>query len=122
MDTTTSSIEPKPLPKAKKRDLLSNYYKQAPQPVQSEVSTSSEPLNSPLFNTQQDIILNNEMTLIELITKENKLIHEIKESDIEMKQLIYQNYSKFVFASQTLSSIHESCDVMISNLNKLDAK
>lgn len=39
-----------------------------------------------------------------------------------MKQLVYENYSKFVFASKTLQNINSSCDVMIASLEDLEKR
>jgi hypothetical protein len=79
---------------------------------------------------ERDILQCNDLPLVGLISKENNLVREIKDCgywcithlDVEMKKLIYENYSKFVFASKTLQNINSSCDVMITTLNDLSSR
>lgn len=100
----------------RKRDMLSSYYKTAAEPILENV------LDSEMFNAEEDLSLSYNLSLADLVSKENMLIGEIKTCDVDMKQLIYTNYSKFVFAARTLSEINKSCDVMITNLTNLNKK
>lgn len=98
----------------KRRNLLASYYQEAP--------VEASPFDSEAFSIEADMRQSQDMSLADLIGKENKLVGEIKKCDVEMKQLIYENYSKFVFASKTLQDIHSSCNFMTTSLEDLDSR
>jgi len=48
-----------------------------------------------------------EKTLVQVIEKNNELFTESKALDNDQQTLVYENYSKFMAASDTLSELHE---------------
>lgn len=48
------------------------------------------------------------MSLNELLEKDNKLIHEIKTLDSDMQMLVYENYNKFISATDTIRQMKVS--------------
>lgn len=44
-------------------------------------------------------------TLSEMMQKDDQLVHEIQKIESEMETLVYENYHKFIKASDTLRSV-----------------
>ncbi|KAL2917658.1 hypothetical protein HK105_202945 [Polyrhizophydium stewartii] len=63
-----------------------------------------------------------EMTLPELIRKDNQLITEIKDLDGSMKTLVYENYSKFIAATTTIRKMKTNAEEMESQISLLEKK
>jgi len=77
-------------------------------------------LDSPNFNADQYLNkLTKQMTLGELIMENNKLFKETKELDGDLQTLVYENYSKFIAASDSISGVRTSMDALDDDLNDL---
>jgi hypothetical protein len=49
---------------------------------------------------QQDLLQN--MGMDELLRRDDQMIREIKELDTNMQMLVYENYNKFISATDTI--------------------
>ena len=47
-----------------------------------------------------------EMTIVDLVGTQNKIVSEIKELDGNMKTLVYENYNKFILATDTIRKVN----------------
>lgn len=66
----------------------------------------SNNIESPQFNSQayfKQFI--KDRSLIEIIEKNNALFTESKQLENDLQNVVYENYSKFIQASDTISSI-----------------
>ncbi|CEP07030.1 hypothetical protein [Parasitella parasitica] len=61
-----------------------------------------------------------EKTLQGLIEKDNQLIAEIREIDGDMKTLVYENYSKFISATDTIRKMKSNVESMESEMSRLN--
>lgn len=67
---------------------------------------ASNNIESPQFNSQayfKQFI--KDRSLIEIIEKNNALFTESKQLENDLQNVVYENYSKFIQASDTISSI-----------------
>ena len=87
------------------RDLLQAYYKTTvpkdPPKEPTPYDIDSEIFNTPLFLTK----FLRETHLVDVIRKDSELITEIKEIDGNMKTLVYENYDKFISATDTIKQV-----------------
>ena len=60
-----------------------------------------------------------EKTLVEVIEKNNELFTESKVLDNDQQTLVYENYSKFMAASDTLSELHAQMSALDTDLAEL---
>ena len=58
-------------------------------------------------------------TLVEVIEKNNELFTESKTLDNDQQTLVYENYSKFMKASDTLSELHTQMSALDDDLGDL---
>jgi DNA repair ATPase RecN len=58
-------------------------------------------------------------SLEELLTIENNLTNEIKALDSNMQTLVYENYNKFISATDTIRSMKRNVESMDAELNSL---
>ncbi|KAJ3191134.1 Vacuolar protein sorting-associated protein 51 [Irineochytrium annulatum] len=63
-----------------------------------------------------------EKPLTDLIRTDTELISEIKELDGQMKTLVYQNYNKFIAATDTIRSMRDRVEAMDSDMAQLQEK
>lgn len=106
-----------------RRDLLKQYYME---PEAEVVVKRIDPIDidTPAFHAElsHNMAITGQ-TLPELLHSQNKLITEIKEFDGNVKTLVYQNYSKFLGATDTITKINQNAvdmDIQVKSLqNKL---
>ena len=60
-----------------------------------------------------------ERTLVQVIEKNNELFTESKVLDNDQQTLVYENYSKFMAASDTLSELHSQMSALDTDLADL---
>ena len=60
-----------------------------------------------------------ERSLVEVIEKNNELFTESKALDNDQQTLVYENYSKFMAASDTLSELHTQMSALDADLADL---
>ncbi|CDH48840.1 vacuolar protein sorting-associated protein 51homolog [Lichtheimia corymbifera JMRC:FSU:9682] len=61
-----------------------------------------------------------EKTLSGLIKRDNELVAEIREIDGDMKTLVYENYSKFISATDTIRKMKSNVESMESEMSRLN--
>ncbi|KAI8822481.1 exocyst complex component Sec5-domain-containing protein [Fimicolochytrium jonesii] len=118
--------------KLKRRDMLKQYYgvqEEAGTAPTTQTPTRLTPkekppdpldLDSTAFN--KDLYLNkllNEKALPDLIQRDNEVVAEIKQLDGDMKTLVYENYSKFISATDTIRSMKTNIENMESQMDQL---
>ncbi|KAJ3224300.1 hypothetical protein HK099_008623 [Clydaea vesicula] len=114
----------------KKRNLLKEYYglkESTPQTEESATAFDSRrpdplDLDIPAFNSE--LYLNKylyEVGLSDLIRRDNDLVTEIKELDGDMKTLVYENYSKFISATDTIKKMKDNVENMEEKVQRLTA-
>ncbi|KAJ1960560.1 hypothetical protein GGI12_003733 [Dipsacomyces acuminosporus] len=54
-----------------------------------------------------------------LLKLDNELVTEIRQIDGDMKTMVYENYSKFISATETIKKMKEEADFMDSEMSKL---
>ncbi|KAJ2776682.1 hypothetical protein H4R18_005546 [Coemansia javaensis] len=54
-----------------------------------------------------------------LLRVDNRLVGEVREIDRDMKTMVYENYSKFISAAETIRRIQHDADVMDAEMGKL---
>ncbi|KAI9144620.1 exocyst complex component Sec5-domain-containing protein [Paraphysoderma sedebokerense] len=139
----SSSAPPDPNPPSTRRAnrLLKNYYGLADSPpaVSSDANpngdnipasaspTKKKPdpldIDSVSFEVDKHLkILLNEKQLPGLLKKDNYLIMEIKQLDGDMKTLVYENYSKFISATDTIRKMKSNVENMESEFELLSRK
>lgn len=59
------------------------------------------------------------LPLGELVTKEKKLGTQIKSLDSEMQTLVYENYNKFISATDTIRKMKSQVDGMEGSMSRL---
>ncbi|XP_058740452.1 vacuolar protein sorting-associated protein 51 homolog [Vicia villosa] len=112
--------------KAKKmRDLLSSFY--SPHPAMSPNSpntiskyTSSDDINSSSF--QPDHYMNlmaHEMNLEGLLHKHVEMVTQIKNLDTDLQMLVYENYNKFICATDSIKRMKSNILGMEGNMEQL---
>lgn len=63
-----------------------------------------------------------ETTLRQLIDKEKELVREIQSLDSEMQTLVYENYNKFILATDTIRQMKSDFKAMEDEMGKLVAE
>jgi hypothetical protein len=98
----------------KARGLLSSYY--------GVGASGADPLDldGPSFNSDKYVsrLLENQ-SLADLVHKGNDLVTEIKSLDSDMQMLVYENYNKFISATDTIRSMKEKVEGMEDQMNQL---
>lgn len=56
-----------------------------------------------------------------LLTEHRNMARDIKNLDSDMQQLVYENYNKFISATDTIRSMKSNMDSMSSDMYKLKA-
>lgn len=104
------------------KSLLESYYG-----VSSETSESLEMkaknMDSVVFNADvymKDMLANH--SLAKLLKKDDEFVQEVKTLDADMQLLVYENYSKFVSATDIIRSMREKVDDMETKIDGLIGK
>ncbi|KAJ3274532.1 Vacuolar protein sorting-associated protein 51 [Terramyces sp. JEL0728] len=111
-------------PKVNRRALLQQYYQQqeeAPTPTTKRADPID--IDGPTYHAELSFNMAiKEQTLPELIANNNSLVSDLKDIDGKLKTLVYQNYSKFLTASDTIRQIKTTADDMDTQIQKLQGK
>lgn len=94
----------------RKRDMLANYYGQNAEEKGKEVNTSIDPLDINGATFKPDIYLTKllrERSLTELMDKETEMVRHIRSLDSDMQTLVYENYNKFISATDTIRKVRK---------------
>eukprot|EP00039_Didymoeca_costata_P009885 m.131752 g.131752 ORF g.131752 m.131752 type:complete len:914 (+) comp14635_c0_seq1:167-2908(+) len=111
------------VPRRRKRNLLKMFYGAAN--PETEASPQGNPLdiNNSAFDCEQYLEkLYGELPLPEIVTKEKRLNSQIKTLDSEMQTLVYENYNKFISATDTIRKMKSQVDGMEEEMTRLGEK
>ena len=79
-------------------------------------------LDSDTFNAELYLKkLSKESTLGDLLQENNRIFKECKELDGDLQTLVYENYSKFIDASDSISGVKNSMNALDDDLASLKA-
>lgn len=77
-------------------------------------------MDSPSFNREEHVAqLLRSQPLDKLITEHRTLTRQIKHLDSNMQQLVYENYNKFISATDTIRTMKSKVEGMSSEMNQL---
>ncbi|KAJ1328728.1 hypothetical protein BSLG_009963 [Batrachochytrium salamandrivorans] len=85
----------------------------------------ADPIDNDSEEYHPELALNKmlkEMTMPQLIRKDNQLVEEIRELDGDMKTLVYENYSKFISATDTIRKMKSNAEEMELQISLLEKK
>ncbi|XP_047178879.1 vacuolar protein sorting-associated protein 51 homolog [Vigna umbellata] len=108
--------------KAKRmRDLLSSFY--SPDPSNSNTTSknaSLDDINSTSFDPDQYMnILAYKSNLEGLLQRHVEMAAEIKNLDTDLQMLVYENYNKFISATDTIKRMKSNISGMEANMEQL---
>ena len=98
--------EENPAQRRRKKDLLQMYYGSG-----GPANTNGSPIDPCDINGSAfapDVYLNKllkEQSLTELMDKETEMVKHIKALDSDMQTLVYENYNKFISATDTIRKV-----------------
>ena len=101
----------------RKRDLLKMYYGSGKEEGKKDVLNINEAYFEHGAYLQK---IFKEKKLQELMDKECEIVKEIRTLDSEMQQLVYENYNKFISATDTIKKMKNDFQKMENEMNKLD--
>nr|VDC58198.1 unnamed protein product [Brassica rapa] len=109
--------------KAKRmRDLLSSFYTPDPSisTPTSSISTSFDNINGPSFDADQymDLMIK-KSNLDVLLQRHVQMAAEIKNLDTDLQMLVYENYNKFISATDTIKRMKSNIFGMEGNMDQL---
>jgi hypothetical protein len=79
-------------------------------------------LDSPAFNAEQHIaVMTKTYSVDRLLAEHRSMAREIKNLDSDMQQLVYENYNKFIAATDTIRAMKTNVDGMESDMEHLKA-
>ncbi|CAN7089261.1 unnamed protein product [Brassica rapa subsp. narinosa] len=109
--------------KAKRmRDLLSSFYTPDPSisTPTSSISTSFDNINGPSFDADQymDLMIK-KSNLDVLLQRHVQMAAEIKNLDTDLQMLVYENYNKFISATDTIKRMKSNIFGMEGNMAQL---
>ncbi|KAB1210132.1 hypothetical protein CJ030_MR6G022744 [Morella rubra] len=115
--------------KAKRmRDLLSSFYSPDPSmssspdttSLSSSKRTTLDDINSPSFDPDQYMdLLVQKSNLERLLQRHVELAAEMKNLDTDLQMLVYENYNKFISATDTIKRMNSNIVGMESNMEQL---
>ncbi len=77
-------------------------------------------LDSPAYNADRHIAhVLKTYTLDKLLSEHRSMAREIKNLDSDMQQLVYENYNKFIAATDTIRTLKTDVDGMGADMDKL---
>ena len=95
--------------------MLSSFYGQ--NGAEKAQSTSTDPLDINGATFKPDIYLTKllrERSLTELMDKETEMVRHIRSLDSDMQTLVYENYNKFISATDTIRKVNFQCDTIVN--------
>ncbi|CAJ2631929.1 unnamed protein product [Trifolium pratense] len=109
--------------KAKRmRDLLSSFYSPHPSgsPNMSSKYTSSDDINSSSFQSDHYMnVMVHEFNLEGLLHKHVDMVTEIKNLDTDLQMLVYENYNKFICATDSIKRMKSNIIGMEGEMEQL---
>ncbi|KAI8087890.1 Vps51/Vps67-domain-containing protein [Gilbertella persicaria] len=122
MEDTLTPIRRQP---RERNSILKKYYgikdKVVDSSSQSQDNARPFDIDGNSFNSSKYFAsLLKEKSLKELVEKNNQLVGEIREIDGDMKTLVYENYSKFISATDTIRKMKSNVESMESEMARLN--
>ncbi|GMP87490.1 hypothetical protein CsSME_00039840 [Camellia sinensis var. sinensis] len=111
--------------KAKRmRDLLSSFYSTDPPPPPSSSKYATlDTINTSSFDPDQYMnLLVQKSNLEGLLQRHVEMAAEIKNLDTDLQMLVYENYNKFISATDTIKRMKNNIVGMESNTEQLHEK
>ncbi|EGG17618.1 hypothetical protein DFA_08614 [Cavenderia fasciculata] len=106
--------------KTRNLNLLQNYYNLGMGDSVSNVSTDPLNIDSPSFDLKQYFEHTiKTSTLPQLVSKDNELVSEIRTLDGDMKTLVYDNYTKFINATDIIKKMKNNVENMEDGMQLL---
>ncbi|KAH7863328.1 hypothetical protein Vadar_016148 [Vaccinium darrowii] len=111
--------------KAKRmRDLLSSFYSADPPPSMPSNTSSKyatlDTINTSSFDAEQYMnLLVQKSNLESLLQRHVEMAAEIKNLDTDLQMLVYENYNKFISATDTIKRMKNNIVGMESNMEQL---
>ncbi|KAJ3082394.1 Vacuolar protein sorting-associated protein 51, partial [Quaeritorhiza haematococci] len=122
-NTTTPTTNATSPPRTRKaRNLLKAYYGVSNAPGDAAKQKRADPIDIDNHGFNAEVFLNKtlyEENLPELIRRDNELVSDIKQLDGDMKTLVYENYNKFISATDTIRKMKTNIENMEVELNRL---
>ncbi|ELU14198.1 hypothetical protein CAPTEDRAFT_169961 [Capitella teleta] len=106
----------------KKRDMLKMYYGHSQEALQDQGAATADPCNINGAHFEPDIYLGKllkERSLGELMDKETEMVRHIKALDSDMQTLVYENYNKFISATDTIRKMKNDFRKMEDEMDHL---
>ncbi|CAO3628491.1 unnamed protein product [Cunninghamella blakesleeana] len=105
--------------KYERNSILKKYYGLSPTPVPEK--TNPLDIDDPSFDGLKYFAkLVKEQPLNGLIKNDNMLVGEMREIEGDMKTLVYENYSKFISATDTIRKMKSNVESMESEMGRLN--
>uniref|UniRef100_A0A7S3LP82 Vacuolar protein sorting-associated protein 51 homolog n=1 Tax=Aplanochytrium stocchinoi TaxID=215587 RepID=A0A7S3LP82_9STRA len=109
------------------RTLLENYYGVSGDNRNGESvrvrAAKARDLNSETFDSEtytQELLMN--APLSQLLEEDDRMVHEIRSLDADMQLLVYDNYSKFIGATDTIRKMKHSVEQIEGEIDRLVSK
>ena len=88
--------------------------------AQHLVASAPVTMDSPAFNAERHITqILKTCQLEKLMVEHRNMAREIKNLDSDMQQLVYENYNKFISATDTIRAMKSNVDGMGTEMDKL---
>ena len=104
--------------------LLSSYYGiEEDSKTEEKVAQSSSNIDAVGFNHQAYV--KNLLCTLEvkdLLKEDIKMVHDIKALDSDMQMLVYENYNKFISATETIKKMKTNVEAMDSDMDSVKVK
>ena len=90
-----------------RHDMLKSYYgMEGEGEGAAEGAGGREDINGPGFEAEAYLArLLRERTLTDLMREEEQMVHHIRSLDSDMQTLVYENYNKFISATDTIRKV-----------------
>lgn len=103
-------------------DLFHSYYGIASSPREEGGGGDPMSLESSDFQTTEYVVseLQN-LKVGELLDKDADLMHDIRNLDSDMQMLVYENYNKFIAATETIKRMKNNVEDMDTDMSSIDS-
>lgn len=100
-------------------NLFSSYYG-----IETTTNKSAaELIDSAHFDSSQYVVdLLSTHTAEKLVAKDTSMMHEIRTLDSDMQMLVYENYNKFISATETIKRMKINVEAMDDDMNSIRTK
>ena len=110
---------PLPTERRRARNLLSSYYGVSDTAPAEEVDDMN--IDGPAFSADRYVSnLLQYKSLEELVQRGNAMVGEIKSLDSDMQMLVYENYNKFISATDTIRTMKQRVEGMEGQMAQLE--